>query len=151
MTRCRLFPLMTTITMMPPRPTAQEKDVRIIVGSFDGEWAGRIFCQVGERHVLTNLSFSHLHEDRKQNTSFFCVSASTFPFRLSFPLIFFSETSIETSRPNHWALQKSPFLEWSPCHSSGIEQSICIRVLISHLGNHRPTNTGFTDESINGS
>lgn len=24
----------------------QERDVRIIVGSFDGEWAGRIFCQV---------------------------------------------------------------------------------------------------------
>ena len=24
---------------------SQEKDVRIIVGSFDGQWAGRIFCQ----------------------------------------------------------------------------------------------------------
>lgn len=38
----------------------QERDVRIIVGSFDGEWAGRIFCQVSNFFFLLLLSFHFL-------------------------------------------------------------------------------------------
>jgi gamma-aminobutyric acid type B receptor len=57
----------------------QEKDVRIIVGSFDGQWAGRIFCQAyklgiyGRRYQWILGSF----DDKWWKNDFFSSSDST--------------------------------------------------------------------------